>query len=1352
MSGIKRSRSKMTSSSTNSDTTTSINTTTTASNPVDSIRHDLEQVEHCLESSNVHHTRHLDAPGAGRAVFDSVASALGSIRSRLQNARSSLTAPATAAAATTATDAQDLSIWDLSQRLQNAEQAHTTRVPLAMLQNELDRREESNGSSTSDNQSDRMNYNDGGQPKDDDTTTEVRAKSRRSSTLVASRRVADAATDQSREMEIHEIGGGGVSLPFKETEAIQEEEASEDGDEHTLSTHGDVELDRKQHQQEEPQAESHKEPNAAAAMIGGSTRSGSLSGSLKSFSSVSSVSSVAAPPPPVQPQAILYSWGAGPHTFHDDSNDRNEETARVHLTTRVGRCTIVSVATSQSHSACATMSGEVILAGDNSEGAVDPSLRDETNFVKPHLLELLSMTRIIQVSCGLDHTAAITESRSVLTWGNDQDGQLGHRRNPDEDIESRRFRRPASMVLGAGRRAATIACGHRFTLVLTSRMEVLACGREEITGYNTEDGPPRLAAQNSALKALPLVAIAAGGHHAVVVTAHGTAYAWGVNASGCCGREFPKKLTVPVPIMVPHSQQKKIKAFPTGSDTNPFPNWAFWESEHGAVSLADDVAVAGATCGDEHTVLVTRTGHLLVCGNNSQSQLGLDQERTEVYPVEPITHPMQGKFKSAAAGSSHTLLLDHNGDVWHMGNGKKLETMLGDKSIVYIAAGGSQSVAIAAGPGFDESIIAGAESSLGQQMLTGLEGLISGILKDDSEAGVLGDSAKELVSRAEELFRHPSVVNSLILNPPEIDILYGKLVGTGNEEERYQISKAVEKGMSRGLDAIGTARLLYPESIRCLLIYLQCPLFCERESSARFDIMGDLIQSLCENILGLPFEGYKSFVAWSLALYSKETFVPFLVRPLLSQLNKRLVNDRTKSVPVIVGVLRWLQNAAERADDLASPKDFHSTGIANMEMEALFEDLKRYKTASKAERSVNFYICANSFLMSPSTKRNLLQVSNQVTMFQAAQSTGVRFDAARREFLFNPYFVLAIDRKHMLQQTLQVVAASPASELRKSLKIVFKGEDGVDAGGVTKEFFQLLSAQLFDYNTGMWSMNIDSDQNIQWFNSDCNWNYDGYYLVGVMVGLAVYNSVILDVHFPSAIYRKLLGLPLGMEDMVDADMRKGLQKLLEYEGGDEEDIFCLTFEVAWMDLGVERRRELKPGGANLAVANDNKEEYVMLYVKWLLVDSVQSQYKEFEKGFVQIMETSCMDLLKPEELELLVEGTPELDFDALEQNIEYEGGFDKDSTVVTNLWKFIKNAPKETQLKFLKFSTGSPKAPIGGLGGIHFKVQRAGPDSMQLPTSHTCFNTLLLPDYGDYDKLAERLGRAILECEGFGLQ
>lgn len=286
----------------------------------------------------------------------------------------------------------------------------------------------------------------------------------------------------------------------------------------------------------------------------------------------------------------------------------------------------------------------------------------------------------------------------------------------------------------------------------------------------------------------------------------------------------------------------------------------------------------------------------------------------------------------------------------------------------------------------------------------------------------------------------------------------------------------------------------------------------------------------------------------------------------------------------------------------------------------------------------------------------------------------------------------------------------------------------------------------------MWSTRFQ-DGNITWFNSDCNWNDEGYYLSGILVGLAVYNSVLLDVNFPQAVYRKLLAQPLGLEDMVDEEIKSGLQHLLDYEGDDVEDVFCLTFAVNWVHLGQEMKKELKPNGSDIAVTSDNREEYVMLYVKWLLAESIYPQFDSFESGFMRVMENSSLDLLRPEELELLVVGSPDLDFVALENNTEYEGGYSVDSEVVCNFWRFIGQASKETQLKMLKFTTGSTRAPIGGLGKMYFKIQRAGPDSGNLPTSHTCFNTLLLPDYGDnYEKLEDRLGRAILECEGFGLQ
>ena len=64
------------------------------------------------------------------------------------------------------------------------------------------------------------------------------------------------------------------------------------------------------------------------------------------------------------------------------------------------------------------------------------------------------------------------------------------------------------------------------------------------------------------------------------------------------------------------------------------------------------------------------------------------------------------------------------------------------------------------------------------------------------------------------------------------------------------------------------------------------------------------------------------------------------------------------------------------------------------------------------------------------------------------------------------------------------------------------------------------------------------------------------------------------------------------------------------------------------------------------------------------------------------------------------------------------------------LWDIVHevfNDAKRRRLLF--FVTGSDRAPIKGLGALALTVSRNGPDSPRLPTAHTCFNHLLLPEY-----------------------
>ena len=65
-----------------------------------------------------------------------------------------------------------------------------------------------------------------------------------------------------------------------------------------------------------------------------------------------------------------------------------------------------------------------------------------------------------------------------------------------------------------------------------------------------------------------------------------------------------------------------------------------------------------------------------------------------------------------------------------------------------------------------------------------------------------------------------------------------------------------------------------------------------------------------------------------------------------------------------------------------------------------------------------------------------------------------------------------------------------------------------------------------------------------------------------------------------------------------------------------------------------------------------------------------------------------------------------------------------------------------------------PKEPAGQLGvaGMASPQTTGGPNGKNTPTSHTCFNHFLLPDYATAGKMEAKLKCAIHQSEGFGLR
>ncbi|KAG1687004.1 hypothetical protein DVH05_005744 [Phytophthora capsici] len=398
--------------------------------------------------------------------------------------------------------------------------------------------------------------------------------------------------------------------------------------------------------------------------------------------------------------------------------------------------------------------------------------------------------------------------------------------------------------------------------------------------------------------------------------------------------------------------------------------------------------------------------------------------------------------------------------------------------------------------------------------------------------------------------------------------------------------------------------------------------------------------------------------------------------------------------------------------------------------------------------------CDFPFVLDAASKSKVLQIDSDLEQRVRAQDAVISSRSISAvDNSPSPYLVLKVRRENLVEDAMQqlVHLSTSAETLKKPLKVKFVGEEGIDEGGVQKEFFQILIRQLLDPAYGMFT--YDEDTRTLWFNSDSLEATMEYELIGTLLGLAIYNAVILDVSFPHTVYKKLMGCPLGLEDLELAlpDLGRGLRQLLNFTG-DVEGVYQRNFEYSYEMFGEVKTVELKPGGSSIAVTNDNREEYVALYVDYVLNKAVSRQYTAFHRGFHQVCNREVLGMFRWEELQLLICGSSNLDFEALEEATHYEDGFTENSEIIRDFWVVVHALPLEDKKKLLRFATGSDRVPIRGLSNLVFVISRNGPDSDRLPTAHTCFNHLLLPEYSTREKLKERLLLAINQAEGFGLR
>ena len=422
------------------------------------------------------------------------------------------------------------------------------------------------------------------------------------------------------------------------------------------------------------------------------------------------------------------------------------------------------------------------------------------------------------------------------------------------------------------------------------------------------------------------------------------------------------------------------------------------------------------------------------------------------------------------------------------------------------------------------------------------------------------------------------------------------------------------------------------------------------------------------------------------------------------------------------------------------------------------DDEDEDEEGSNLNMKKKFTLLDYMWLFNPSAKNDIILLFNE----RQKKSEFVKSINQIRELRPQPLFGLGlllstkdifltinIRRNYLIEDALNELS-KPDIKLQNPIKVKFIGEQGVDEGGVRKEFFLLFIRQIFDPDYGMF--NYNKKTRLYWFNHFTFEPKIKYELIGIIFGLAIYNNIILDVKFPLTVYKKILGINPTLEDMKECDpeLYSTLSFLINTKDKNIKENLEKYFNVFDYKFGEKLVIPLKPDGEKIMVDIDNKNEYVELYINWYFNESIKEVFNSFEKGFYRVFNRDLCKILSPEELVLIICGTQVLDFNELKRVCHYEE-YTKDSKTIKYFWEILLEFNEEEKKKFLSFVTGCDRAPIDGLGSLPITISNGGSDLNQLPSAHTCFNNLILPDYKNKEKRKEQLLNAINYSEGFGL-
>ncbi|XP_030342933.1 probable E3 ubiquitin-protein ligase HERC4 isoform X3 [Strigops habroptila] len=983
--------------------------------------------------------------------------------------------------------------------------------------------------------------------------------------------------------------------------------------------------------------------------------------------------------------------------------------------------------------------GTVYTCGCNDLG----QLGHEKARKRPEHVGALDAQNIVAVSCGEAHTLALNDKGQVYAWGLATDGQLGLP-GTEECIRVPRNIKSLSEI-----QIVQVACGYYHSLALSKGSEVFSWGQNKYGQlglgyeYKKQNSPQVI----KSLLGIPFAQIAAGGAHSFVLTLSGAIFGWGRNKFGQLGLNDDNDRYVPTLLKSLRTQK-----------------------------------VVHICCGEDHTAALTKEGGVFTFGAGGYGQLGHNSTSHEINPRK-VFELMGSVVTQITCGRQHTTaFVPSSGRIYSFGLGGNGQLGTGTTSnrkspftvkgnwlpystqcpittdseecycVKRIFSGGDQSFAHYFYP---QNMVPSDDfryPDLLKQIWTVNETFIQRLLTFPS-----GRLPVEIANN-DDHYKTSTKFSGVDMNAARL--LFHKLIQPDHTHISQQVAASLEKNLIPKL----TSSLPDVEALRLYLTLPECPLMSDANNFTTLAIpFGTAILNLEKAPLKV-LENWWSLLEPPLFLKIVELYKDVVVHLLklckmgIPASERRIL---TNFLHTAFRVLEILHRVNERGQVIQYDRfyiheiqdliDIRNDYVNWVQQQVFGMDVNHGLTELT---DIPVTICTYPFVFDAQAKTTLLQTDAVIQMQMAV-------DQAHRQNLsslflpvfesVNPCLILMVRRDNIVGDAVEVLRKTKNVDYKKPLKVIFVGEEAVDAGGVRKEFFLLIMRELLDPKYGMFRYYEES--RLIWFSDQTFEDSDLFHLIGVVCGLAIYNFTIIDLHFPLALYKKLLNKKPSLDDLKELmpDVGRGMQQLLDYPEDDIEEAFCLNFTITVENFGTTEIKELVPNGADVPVVKQNRQDFVDAYVDYIFNKSVASLFNAFHAGFHKVCGGKVLQLFQPSELQAMVIGNTNYDWKELEKNTEYKGEYWADHPTIKIFWEVFHELSLEKKKQFLLFLTGSDRIPILGMKCLKLVIQPTGGGEDYLPVAHTCFNLLDLPKYTDKETLKSKLIQAIDHYEGFSL-